>query len=799
MSSLIGRDGTYRSARIPTRSLVNQVADTSVAVRSQQRARDWCDALIASDPGLLRLARALSVAAGIGVTIAVEYGFAQLAHPLWDSAPAGAPLNAKAVLALAAQHHAVTLVTMMLGGIIGMVGNFAMSDVTRRQQAITLTGMPVVFLSTLSISLELAPHRAVGFVGLTLAIGFGTYIRKFTPQLGPRVVMYGLLLFVGYFFGFIAGKLIPIGQIYWPAAILWLAVLVNLGLRLVVFDRVAPGTLSRSRRAFAARARGVIAAAAATLESPEDGAPAEPVNTRRLARRLVRLNEAAIIIDAQLGDPRYGLRPSEGRALHDDLFELELSLDNLGRAITALAETGAQLDPRSRAQVQGWLEGLAHGDTSDAAGYGQATVSEAAVLTILATDNIVFATAALVVAVGESLGRWQRSEPQPAPVKDQLDIMPPYKSPVMLIGDALAGSIPAGNAAFVADTSAGRASRLHLDAPAVAAIRIMIAVGAACAIGNAVNERRFYWAVIAVFMIYFGTNTAGEQITKSVERVLGTCIGIVLGSLLAHAIGPSTWSIAVILPALALGVYFMSVSYVLLMIGFTVMVSMLYVDLGEFSNGLLLDRLELTAIGAVIAALAGLLIFPVRTRPAVGQAMLRYLDALLDLVVALSEAVRSAPQEKLQTAASQSTTAARHLDDTLQQLLVTTRPLTHNPLHRDEPDHNFQVFVVNAHFARNLAADVGAVNTLDSAERAQLAAALNAEADLVRDLHETISQHELGSHTQAVSPAIDPIIETARRLAGQGVVRSDPRRRFLRALSNLDGTLIQLRRQLTDA
>jgi len=612
--------------------------------------------------------------------------------------------------------------------------------------------------------------------------------------------MYGLLLFMGYFFGIVAGKLLPIGQIYWLAAILWLAVLVNLALRLAVFDTVAVGTLSRSRRSFAARARGVIAAAAAMLEYRPDGAQGESRDDRRLARRLVRLNEAAITIDAQLSDPRFGLHPGEDRALHDDLFELELSLDNLGRAIAALAQPEAELDPRSRARLLGWLERLPQGDTSDAAGYGQGTVSEAPVLAIPATDNIVFATAGLVVAVGESLGRWQRSGSQLAPAEDHVDSSPPYQSPVMLMGENLAGSAPASNAAFVADASPGLAARLHLDAPAVAAVRMMIAVGAACAIGSAVNEQRFYWAVIAVFMIFFGTNTAGEQITKSVERVLGTCVGIVLGSLLAHAVGPSTWSIAVILPALAFGVYFMPVNSGLLVMGFTVAVSMLYVDLGEFSNGLLLDRLELTAIGALIAALSALVIFPVHTRPAVHQAVLRYLDALLNLVDALSDAVRIPPDETLQKAArSRSTAAARHLDDTLQQLLVTTRPLTRIPFRSDGTDHNFQVFVVNAHFARNLAADADAVNTLADTEREQLATALNSEADLIRSLRTAVNSRETGAGTQADTSTIEPIIEAARSLAGRGVQRSDPRRRFLRGLSSLHSTLIQLGHQVADA
>jgi hypothetical protein len=231
-----------------------EVHAMSIAELDLRRARDWSDALIASDPGLRRLTAGLQVAAGIGVTIAVEYGFAQLAHPLWVSAPAGADLTARAAAGLAAQHHALTLVAMLMGGIIGMVSNFALSDVTPREQTITMVGMPVAFLATMAIATELAPHRAIALVGLSLVVGLGTYVRRFAPRFGPRVVMYGLLLFVGYFFGFIAGKAIPIGQIYWAAAILWLAVLVNLALRLVVFNRVAAGALPRSRRSFAARA-----------------------------------------------------------------------------------------------------------------------------------------------------------------------------------------------------------------------------------------------------------------------------------------------------------------------------------------------------------------------------------------------------------------------------------------------------------------------------------------------------------------------------------------------------------------
>ena len=180
-----------------------------------------------------------------------------------------------------------------------------------------------------------------------------------------------------------------------------------------------------------------------------------------------------------------------------------------------------------------------------------------------------------------------------------------------------AGYIVVGEAADAAQALAAVAA----DCPDAVLLDVQLpdrdGFAVASALGSILSERRFYWAVIAVFIAFVGANTSGEQVTKAVNRVLGTIVGILLGSLLAHAIGHSTWSLAVIVLALGFGVYFIRVSYALMVIGVTVMVSELYEQLGEFSNHLLLLRLEETAIGAVVAALAALLVFPVRTIHAV--------------------------------------------------------------------------------------------------------------------------------------------------------------------------------------
>ncbi|MGI8712776.1 MAG: FUSC family protein [Solirubrobacteraceae bacterium] len=101
-----------------------------------------------------------------------------------------------------------------------------------------------------------------------------------------------------------------------------------------------------------------------------------------------------------------------------------------------------------------------------------------------------------------------------------------------------------------------------------------IAVAAAAAVGSILSERRFYWAVIAVFIAFIGANTTGEQLAKAAHRVVGTVVGILFGSMLAHAIGNSTWSVLVIVLALGLGVYLLRASYALMVIGVSASCSM---------------------------------------------------------------------------------------------------------------------------------------------------------------------------------------------------------------------------------
>ena len=185
-----------------------------------------------------------------------------------------------------------------------------------------------------------------------------------------------------------------------------------------------------------------------------------------------------------------------------------------------------------------------------------------------------------------------------------------FQPAVMLFGGWLPGSAQVSAAAST-ERGAHWADRVRLAPYTRAAIQMGIAVGGATALGVVVSSYRFYWAVIAVFVTFMGVNNSGEQVRKALFRVAGTVVGIGIGSLIAEAVGHHTyWSIAVILAALFFGFYLMRINYAFMVIGITVMVSLLYVQLDEFSNSLLLVRLEETALGAAVAIAVVMLVPP---------------------------------------------------------------------------------------------------------------------------------------------------------------------------------------------
>jgi hypothetical protein len=735
-----------------------------------ERRLQWLrDGLAASDPGLNRLLGAVELMVAIAVTIAVIYGFMQLTHLLWVKAPARVAIDARQAALVAAQHHGITVLAMLLGGLIAVMTASSVLESTARARAVTVVFLPAPMLATMAVAITLAGHQVAGIALLTVVMGLGTYLRKFAPRFGPRVPLYGTMLFIGYLFGFLSNGRLGEDQLGGVAVILWLAAAVSLLLKNVICSLVVRGRFARTQRSFRARSRGVLNAMVDVFDAA--GPQARKRAARILRRRLRQLNDTALVIDAGLGAPYalpLGVSVSDA---HNELFEIERVAQNLARISERLS--GADLPPRLHAEVRGWLLALSAG-RSDVV-----TRAAGALERHEAAEAIGSEEAALVrrlaIAIGEwvpHFERWPRHRP-----KAEAEL--PFESSVTLIFGDLPGSVlVSGTAAAPGEDPRGALlSKLRLDAPAQVAIRIMVAVGSAAAIGSIVSAQRFYFAVIAVFITFMGTHTAGEQVTKGVNRVIGTVGGILVGSLLAHAIGHSTWSVAVIIGAFGVGTYFIKTSYALMVIGVTIMVSQLYEQLGTYSNHLLVLRLEETTVGAVVAVLAAVLIFPVSTRRATRVAALGHLTALHDVLGAMVDRLSGRDGGASLTASS------RALDHAHHQLLAVAGPLRHNPLRRRVRARNLMLFTEAAHLARNLVAYVGR-DTSTVAASSTVLAALEAERETVASVRQVVADDHVRFPVRRLAQDLLDAIECPPS--------RDERRDFGRDLDDLDETLVEL-------
>jgi uncharacterized membrane protein YccC len=169
-------------------------------------------------------------------------------------------------------------------------------------------------------------------------------------------------------------------------------------------------------------------------------------------------------------------------------------------------------------------------------------------------------------------------------------------------------------------------------------IQVTIAGALAIVAGELLSPSHWYWALIATFVIYLGTSTRGQTLTKGWQLVVGTVIGVGIATLIASLVGGNVVaSLALIFVALFTGSYLGRVSYAVLIICVISMLALLFGLLGEFTIGLLLVRLEETAIGAAIGIGAAFLILPARTVTAARANIRSFLHRLADLVAMASQ------------------------------------------------------------------------------------------------------------------------------------------------------------------
>lgn len=300
--------------------------------------------------------------------------------------------------------------------------------------------------------------------------------------------------------------------------------------------------------------------------------------------------------------------------------------------------------------------------------------------------------------------------------------------------------------------------------------------------GELLSTARWYWAVIAAFVVFSGTTSRGQTLSKGWQRLLGTAVGVPAGVLIATGVGGNAiLSVILIFVCMFFAFYLVQIAYSLMIFWITTMLALLYGLLGQFSIGLLLLRIGETAIGAAIGVLVALLVLPTSTRASIR-------DAVRDFLTALDELIDVAAHSPAGDPAADPTERARRLDQRLQELRKVAEPMTRGIAgirDRGSAHHAMRVLTTCDHYARAFARTGCQTVRADPALRADMDSA----ADLIRQ--NIAALIDLLDHRQATVRLATEVLDTVElRVAqhdppGSGAGASADRARLLAAVRSL--------------
>ncbi|KQT66204.1 MULTISPECIES: FUSC family protein [unclassified Aureimonas] len=174
------------------------------------------------------------------------------------------------------------------------------------------------------------------------------------------------------------------------------------------------------------------------------------------------------------------------------------------------------------------------------------------------------------------------------------------------------------------------------------AIQVALAAAIAMAGGLLVSQTRFFWAILTAFLVFTNTQSRGDTVFRALNRTLGTMVGIVAGIGLATLVGGDVpVSIGLSILFVFAGFYLLQISYGAMTFFVTLVISLMYGLIGQFSVDLLVLRLEETLVGALAGAFVSFAVLPQRASATAEAAVTALLDALDDMLRAAAERVET--------------------------------------------------------------------------------------------------------------------------------------------------------------
>jgi uncharacterized membrane protein YccC len=576
------------------------------ATARYRRARNWA---IGSDPGLLRLRMAVRTTGALGTSLLVLFLLTKAT---------GQPLT-----------------VALLGAVITMISARSVNEPDPRQQRITMALLPLPTALAITAAALVSPHPVIGDILFVVVVFIAVYVRRF----GPRGTALGMVTFMSYFFSlYLQAKF---AELPWLIGSTIVGTLCSYLWSAVILPDRPESVLRESIRSLRARMAIVVDTTADTVRI---GNPDER-RQRRLRIRARRLNETALAVQAQIEDQ---VNPSalwpgvSGEDLALWLFDAELTVERLATAGTRAALS--DLPAATRAELADSVALLARAIRTPHTDALQQTAHVAQQQLDRDPDNVPVRRLALAIV---------DTAKATAEVRTRIERV------------ATEATLPDGPTLPETQLRPGMLPTTRQ------AIQVAVAASLAIVVGEIVSPSHWYWAAIAAFVIFAGTNSWAETLDKGWQRLLGTVLGVPSGVLVATLVsGNSIASLAMIFVCLFCAFYFMKVTYSLMTFWISTMLALMYGLLGEFTYGLLLLRIEETAVGAVIGIAAAVLVLPINTRAKIRGDAHTFFLTLADLIEASVASLLGTP------APARLTETARQLGRDLAQFRITAKPMS---------------------------------------------------------------------------------------------------------------------------
>jgi len=600
------------------------------------------DRVRASDPGLGRLRQGLAAAVSVGTALPLQTVAGQLAG-FTGRAAFTATLFGAVVAMLAAN---------------ALVGSNDRADKVR-----SAVFFPVAVGLGLIGAVLTDTERWLQTLGFGVVLFAAVYVRRF----GPHFFFYGFMVFMGFFFAtFLQASWGVVPELLLAAVISTVWVLL---LSVTVFQSKPQAMFESVRRAFYARARSVARASAELLELPAESERHRARALRALSARQGGMAEAALLAEAWSAER--GTLPEgwSASAVRRRLIEAQQAMER----VAAASHRMRYADPALRRQAHRVVEAVsAHHDAAalhgcerleaDADAFrDRAEVDEREAYASWGAHHIAF-------GVREFL-RFDAAVATPP----ELD---PGEEEFEAATDLVNGSLP-GSPAIARDVEA-RGHRNPLRRATLStrqAVQVTLAGVIALGLGTALSPVRYYWAILAAFVMFTGTGTRSETFLKGVGRIVGTLVGLVASIWLAHlTAGHDAVVIAVILASVFAMFYLAKVSQAAMTFFITVLLGQLYTVLGTFSDGVLVLRLGETVVGALAGFGVAMLFAPLSTRDTVRSARDEMLDSMQELLEGVA-AYAEGSAGRGAGAGARLDALTRALDDRARRLALVARPL----------------------------------------------------------------------------------------------------------------------------